>query len=108
MQVNEYEKIKQLNVLENQKRLEELGIKSILNSMTSLAQSQKAKRKTLKQNTNVGDVECVVDVGNATKKQRTPRYIAPMSTNGVANLSRLRRVMAPSEGNKGRAKRRMV
>ncbi|KAI7744921.1 hypothetical protein M8C21_023950 [Ambrosia artemisiifolia] len=108
IKVNEYEKIRQLNVLENQKRLEELGIKSIPNSMTSLAQSQKMKKKTLKQNTNVGDVECVVDAGDVSKKQRPPRYIAPMSTNRVANLSRLRRVMAPSEGNKGRAKRRMI
>ncbi|KAI7745807.1 hypothetical protein M8C21_027679, partial [Ambrosia artemisiifolia] len=76
--------------------------------MTSLAQSQKTKKKTLKQNTNLGDVECVVDAGDVSKKQRPPRYIAPMSTNRVANLSRLRRVMAPSEGNKGRAKRRMI
>jgi hypothetical protein len=54
-QGNEYEKLRQLTVQENQKRLQDLGIKNIAKSMTSLAHSQKTKKKSVKQNTYAGD-----------------------------------------------------
>ncbi|KAD4888058.1 hypothetical protein E3N88_20131 [Mikania micrantha] len=135
-EANEYEKIRQLRIQENKKRLQELGVKNIVQSLTSLTHSQTLKKKTLKQNCQAGDADYILDSGDdiqvgksvVSKKQHPPKYIPPMSINRVANLRKLCRVFAsnitqevPSssnatkqtlsetiEGNKRRAKRRMV
>ena len=43
--MTDYERVKMLRVQENQERLRELGIKKIANSLTSLVDSQKTKKK---------------------------------------------------------------
>ncbi|KAD6795865.1 hypothetical protein E3N88_06761 [Mikania micrantha] len=136
IEANEYENSRQLRIQENRKRLQELGVKNIVQSLTSLTHNQTLKKKTLKQNCHTGDTDYIPESGDdiqvgrsvASKKQHPPKYIPPMSINRVANLRKLCRVFAsnstqdvPStsnatkqsfnetiEGDKRRAKRRMV
>lgn len=58
---NEYLKIRKMRVLENQQKLRDLGLKNIVNSTTSLAQSHQMRKKTTKQNTHEGDVDYIPD-----------------------------------------------
>ncbi|KAJ0796223.1 hypothetical protein HanPI659440_Chr04g0159671 [Helianthus annuus] len=78
---NEYMKLRELTIQENNKRLRELGTKNIINSPACLEGSQKMKKKTV-------------------KKQNCPQYIPPMSSNRVANIMKLRRVVAPNVSQK--------
>ncbi|KAL8249148.1 hypothetical protein R6Q59_006016 [Mikania micrantha] len=135
-EANEYEKSRQLRVQEIQKRLKELGVKNIVQSLTSLTHNQTLKKKRVKHNCYAGDVDYIPSAGDdiqvgrsvAPKKQQPTKYIPPMSINRVANLRKLCRVFSsnitqevPStssatkhtlsetiEGNKRREKRRMV
>ncbi|KAL8197969.1 hypothetical protein R6Q57_030020 [Mikania cordata] len=56
---NKYEKERQLRIQENKKRLSYLGVKNIVKSLTSLAESQQMKQKTVKRNSHVGDVDYI-------------------------------------------------
>ncbi|KAL8252130.1 hypothetical protein R6Q59_035823 [Mikania micrantha] len=126
-EANEYENSRQLRIQENKKRLQELGVKNIVQSLT---------KKTLKQNCHARDADYIPESGDdiqvgrsvASKKQHPQKYIPPMSINRVANLRKLCQVFAsnitqdvPStsnatkqsftetiEGDKRIAKRRMV
>ncbi|KAL8251717.1 hypothetical protein R6Q59_035410 [Mikania micrantha] len=102
---------------ENKKRLQELGVKNIVQSLTSLTHSQ-----TLKKNCHAGDADYIPDSGDDVQ---VGKVLYPKR---VANLRKLCRVFAsnntqevPStsnatkqtlsetiEGNKRRAKRRTV
>lgn len=107
--MNEYERIKLLRVQENQQRLQELGIKSIANSLTSLAESQKRKKQKKQALASDKDREYVpefdinseedneeeVSAHVVVPKKRRPQYIAPMSMNKYANLAK-QRVIAPN------------
>ncbi|XP_042751412.1 uncharacterized protein LOC111921034 isoform X1 [Lactuca sativa] len=114
-EMNDYEKNRLLRIKENQARLKDLGVKSIANSLTSLVESQKPKKKQVKP-TYIGarDSDYIPDLGDdndgdyhevaksvqVSKKQHRPQYIAPMSMNRLANLTRQRRVIAPNVSNK--------
>ena len=50
-------------IQENQKRLRELGVKNVVDSMTSLVDSNKMKKKPVKRNTRAGDVDYIPDPG---------------------------------------------
>ncbi|KAL8233725.1 hypothetical protein R6Q59_019825 [Mikania micrantha] len=64
-QVNDYEKRRLLRLQENQKKLRELGVKNIANSLTSLVENQKLKKKMRKtSSTNGNDVDYVPDMGD--------------------------------------------
>lgn len=89
---NEYEKIRQLTIQKNQKKLQELGIKDIVRSCTSLSESQKTKKNKVNHNTHAGEINFV--------EQHRPQFIAPMSMNRVANLTKLRRVVASNVSQK--------
>ncbi|KAC9728870.1 hypothetical protein E3N88_45334 [Mikania micrantha] len=102
--------------------LQELGVKNIVQSSTSLTNSQTLKKKTLKQHCNAGDADYIPDSGDDIQVGRS------VASKRVANLRKLCRVFAsnitqdvPStsnatkqslcetiEGDKSRAKRRMV
>ncbi|CAH1428093.1 unnamed protein product [Lactuca virosa] len=114
-EMNDYEKIRHLRIQENQARLKDLGVKSIANSLTSLVESQKPKKKQVKpMSTSARDSDYIPDLGDdndgdyhevarsveVSKKQHRPQYIAPMSMNRLANLTRQRRVIAPNVLNK--------
>ncbi|CAH1421292.1 unnamed protein product [Lactuca virosa] len=114
-EMNDYEKIRLLRIQENQARLKDLGVKSIANSLTSLVESQKPKKKQVKPtSTSARDSDYIPDVGDdndgdyqevarsveVSKKQHRPQYIAPMSMNRLANLTSQRRVIAPNVLNK--------
>ncbi|KAI7745248.1 hypothetical protein M8C21_015122, partial [Ambrosia artemisiifolia] len=89
---NEYEKIRQLTIQKNQKRLQELGIKDIVRSYTSLSESQKTKKNKVNQNNHAQEINFV--------EQHRTQFIAPMSMNRVANLTKLRRVVASNVSQK--------
>ncbi|MFS7912027.1 hypothetical protein Hanom_Chr02g00125011 [Helianthus anomalus] len=123
-------------IQENKKRLRELGVKNVVDSMTSLVDSNQVKKKTVKRNTRAGDVDyipnpdpgddCEEDnqqVGRSivvSKKRHHSQYIPPMSMSRAANLTKLGRVLAPNvsqkvpstsnatKPNKEEAKRRMI
>ncbi|KAK1427601.1 hypothetical protein QVD17_16289 [Tagetes erecta] len=92
-----------------------MGVTNIVNSLTSLVESQKMKKKIVKQNTHNNDVDFIPNPnddseedcqqvargGVVSNKQRSRQYISPMSSNRVANLNRLRRVVAPNVLKKG-------
>ncbi|KAI7726493.1 hypothetical protein M8C21_015315 [Ambrosia artemisiifolia] len=96
---NAYETSRELRIRENQKKLQELGIKNIVNSFTK-------KKKTVKQNNHAGDIDYIPDPGDDSEEdvqqvarniaQHRSKYIPPMSMNRVANLRNLRRVVAPN------------
>ncbi|CAI9279915.1 unnamed protein product [Lactuca saligna] len=110
-EMNDYEKNRLLRIKENQARLKDLGVKSIANSLTSLVESQKPKKKQVKP-TYIGarDSDYIPDLGDdidgdyhevaRSVQQHRPQYIAPMSMNRLANLTRQRRVIAPNVSNK--------
>ncbi|KAL8205297.1 hypothetical protein R6Q57_008848 [Mikania cordata] len=99
-----------LRIQENKKRLSDLGVKNIVKSLTSLAESQQMKQKTVKRNSHAGDVDYIPgaeddsedddqQVGGsvvASKKQKRPQYITPMSMNKVANLKKIRHMVTPN------------
>lgn len=63
-QLNEYEKSKLLRVQENKQRLHQMGIKNIVNSLRSLAESNKTKKKKVKTtHANVRDVDYTPEIG---------------------------------------------
>ncbi|PWA47490.1 hypothetical protein CTI12_AA497080 [Artemisia annua] len=108
--ITDYERSKMLRVQENQQRLRELGLKNIANSLTSLAVAENTKKRKKKANvTNDKDVEYNPDESSdneenyqdvathvtAPKKIHRRQYIAPMSMNRYANLSK-QRVCAPN------------
>ncbi|MFS7930408.1 hypothetical protein Hanom_Chr04g00343981 [Helianthus anomalus] len=121
-------------IQENQKRLRELGVKNVVDSMTSLVDSNKMKKKTVKRDTRAGDVDYIPDSGDdceadnqqvgrsivVPKKRHHSQYIPPMSMSRTANLTKLRWVLAPNvsqkvpstsnaaKPNKEGAKRRMI
>ncbi|KAK9072461.1 hypothetical protein SSX86_008895 [Deinandra increscens subsp. villosa] len=119
VQENEYEKLRQLTVRENKKILEEMGIKNIAKSMTSLAQSKKTKKRVVKQNTHTGD-NSEKDYQQNPKSvvsKKPPIYISSLSTDRVANIRKIRRVIASkpqslppqiAKGNQGGTKRTMA
>ncbi|KAJ0619296.1 hypothetical protein HanOQP8_Chr02g0075091 [Helianthus annuus] len=109
-QDNEYLIARDLRVQENNRKMQELGLKTIANSLTSLTGSQKMKNKKVKpayhnardEDYNPGysdDNEEEYYEANtnveASKKQHRPRYIAPMSLNKIAKLAKQHRVIAP-------------
>ncbi|KAL8255312.1 hypothetical protein R6Q59_033533 [Mikania micrantha] len=117
-QMNDYEKIRLLRVQENQERLKDLGVNRIANSLTSLVESKKTKKKMVKPTqTNAEDVEYIppmsdddiekdyqefaasVEISNS-KKQHHPQYIAPQSMNKLANFAKRHRVNAPNTSHK--------
>ncbi|KAD2804052.1 hypothetical protein E3N88_37429 [Mikania micrantha] len=62
-QVNDYEKIRLLRIEENQKKLRDLGVKSIANYLTSLVESQKIKKKIVKpSNADKTDADYISDL----------------------------------------------
>ncbi|KAL8264362.1 hypothetical protein R6Q59_022492 [Mikania micrantha] len=103
-QVNDYEKIRLLRIEENQKKLRDLGVKSIANSLTSLVESQKIKKKIVKpSNADKTDADYIPDMSDdgendhqrvvkKSKKQHRSHYIAPLSMN---KLAKQHRVIAP-------------
>ncbi|PWA67428.1 transposase, Ptta/En/Spm [Artemisia annua] len=99
-----------LRVQENQQRLRELGVKNIADSLTSLAVAENTKKRKKKAKvTNYKDIEYnpeessdteenyqeVATHVTAPKKIHRRQYIAPMSMNRYANLSK-QRVCAPN------------
>ncbi|XP_021982571.2 uncharacterized protein LOC110878550 isoform X2 [Helianthus annuus] len=135
---NVYMEARLARIQENQKRLRELGVKNVVDSMTSLVDSNKMKKKPVKRNTRAGDVDYIPDPGEDSgddceednqqvgrsivvpKKRHHSQYIPPMSMSRTANLTKLRRVLAPNvsqkvlstsnatKPNKEVAKRRMI
>ncbi|KAD2805475.1 hypothetical protein E3N88_38852 [Mikania micrantha] len=110
-QVNDYEKIRLLRVEENKKKLQELGVKRIANSLTSLVDSQKIKKIVKPTNTNANDVDYIPDMGDdsdgdqqqvatRSKKKHRPHYIAPLSMNKFANIAKQHRVIGPKVSQK--------
>ncbi|KAL8211348.1 hypothetical protein R6Q57_005785 [Mikania cordata] len=111
---NKYEKERQLRIQENKKRLSDLGVKNIVKSLTSLAESQQMKQITVKCNSHAGDVDYIPSaeddskdddqqVGGsviASKKQKRPPYIPPMSMNKVANLKKIQHMVTPNVSQK--------
>ncbi|KAK1424444.1 hypothetical protein QVD17_19774 [Tagetes erecta] len=108
-QPNDYEKIKLLRVQDNKRRLHELGIKNITDSLASLVESKKTKKKKVKPtHSNARDVGYTPEMGEdntedyvevatsveVTKKPHRSQYIAPMAMNKVVNLGKNRRVIA--------------
>nr|XP_043608858.1 nucleolin-like [Erigeron canadensis] len=108
---NKYEQAKRLRVQDNQKRLQALGLQNIAKSLTSLIESDKAKKKKKIPMDNSekdgedmpssefdDDAEQDYQEEAATKipkmKQHT-KYIAPMSMNRFANLAK-KRCIAPN------------
>ncbi|KAL8249435.1 hypothetical protein R6Q59_006303 [Mikania micrantha] len=103
-QVNDYEKIRLLRIEENQKKLRDLGVKSIANYLTSLVESQKIKKKIVKpSNADKTDADYISDLSvdgendhqqvvKKSKKQHRSHYIAPLSMN---KLAKQHRVIAP-------------
>ncbi|KAK1432147.1 hypothetical protein QVD17_09039 [Tagetes erecta] len=62
IQVNDYERNRLLRVQENKKRMHDLGLKKISNSLTSLVETQKLKKKKVKPTfNNARDVDYVLD-----------------------------------------------
>nr|KAJ0218117.1 hypothetical protein LSAT_V11C300149130 [Lactuca sativa] len=113
--MNDYAKNRLLRVQENQARLKDVGFKSIAYSLTSLVESQKSKKKQVKPlYTGARDLDYIPDFGDnndgdyhevarsveVSKKQNHPQYIAPMSMNRIANLTRQRWVIVPNVSNK--------
>ncbi|KAI7745838.1 hypothetical protein M8C21_009052 [Ambrosia artemisiifolia] len=98
---NEYVKIRELRIQEKQRKLSDLGVKSIVNSL---------KKKQVKQNTHARDVDFIPDLSDnseedyqqvdrsvvISKKQHRRQYISPMSMNRIANLMKIRRVVPPN------------
>ncbi|KAL8239787.1 hypothetical protein R6Q59_016354 [Mikania micrantha] len=110
-QMNDYEKSRLMRIEENRKKLRELGVKSIANSLTSLVESQKLKKKIVKSSNMANDVDYVPDMGDdiesdhqqvstRSKKQHRSHYIAPLSMNKFANLAKQNRVIAPKVSQK--------
>ncbi|GJQ93784.1 transposase, Ptta/En/Spm [Tanacetum coccineum] len=107
--MTDYERSKMLRVQENQERLRELGVKNIAKSLASLAVAENTKKRQIKAKvTNEKDVEYnpedsvdseenyqVATHVTAPKKLHRRQYIAPMSMNRYANLSK-QRVSAPN------------
>ncbi|XP_035843987.1 uncharacterized protein LOC118490447 [Helianthus annuus] len=60
---NVYMEARLARIQENQKRLRELGVKNVVDSMTSLVDSNKMKKKPVKRNTRAGDVDYIPDPG---------------------------------------------
>ncbi|KAD6454645.1 hypothetical protein E3N88_09351 [Mikania micrantha] len=109
--MNDYEKSRLMRIEENRKKLRELGVKSIANSLTSLVESQKLKKKIVKSSNMANDVDYVPDMGDdiesdhqqvstRSKKQHRSHYIAPLSMNKFANLAKQNRVIAPKVSQK--------
>ncbi|KAL8205046.1 hypothetical protein R6Q57_010669 [Mikania cordata] len=111
--MNDYEKNRLMRVQENHKRLKDLGVKRIANSLTSLGESKKIKKKIVKPTpTNAADVEYIPHMGDdieedyqefassvevsKSKKQHHPKYIAPQSMNKLAKFVKRHRVTAPN------------
>ncbi|KAF5788962.1 hypothetical protein HanXRQr2_Chr09g0365291 [Helianthus annuus] len=109
-QDNEYLIARDLRVQENNRKMQELGLKTIANSLTSLTGSQKMKNKKVKptyhnardedynpgySDDNEEEYSEVNTNVEASKKQHRPRYIAPMSLNKIAKLAKQHRVIAP-------------
>ncbi|GJT38186.1 hypothetical protein Tco_0938051 [Tanacetum coccineum] len=108
--MTDFERSKILRVHENQERLRELGVKNIAKSLTSLAVAENTKKRHKKAKVT-DDKDVVYNPVNsvhseenyqevatrvtATKKLHRQQYIAPMSMNRYANLSK-QRVSAPN------------
>ncbi|KAL6584466.1 hypothetical protein OROMI_003755 [Orobanche minor] len=114
-EMNDYEKNRILRIQENQAKLRDLGVRSIGNSLSSLVESQKTKKKKVKpMYTSARDSDYIPDLGDdgdgdyqevatgvkVSKKQHRRQYIAPMSMNRLATLGKQRRVIAPNVLNK--------
>ncbi|KAI3821036.1 hypothetical protein L1987_08592 [Smallanthus sonchifolius] len=109
--MNDYEKSRLLRVQDNKKKIQELGLKRIADSLTSLVDSQKMKKKKV-QPTYINDArdELYIPDNNdddseedneevdtniiISKKQNRPHYIAPQTMNRIAYLAKKNRVTA--------------
>ncbi|KAF5813509.1 hypothetical protein HanXRQr2_Chr03g0099301 [Helianthus annuus] len=108
--MNAYERSRMSRIQENQKKLQALGVKNIAKSLTSLAESDKTKKKknksmdTSKKDIDVeympgSDIDVEQDYQEAatkiSKKKQRPIYIAPQSLKRYTNLAQ-KRFIAPT------------
>ncbi|MFS8015880.1 hypothetical protein Hanom_Chr15g01361911 [Helianthus anomalus] len=123
IQSNEYLKARQLRIQENEKIMQDLGLKKIASSLTNLSGSQKMKNKKVKPTYHdVRDPNYIP--GNSddsedeyqefdtnvevSKKKHCPQYIAPMSLNKIAKLARQHRVIAPKVSDSNTIKKNIL
>ncbi|KAI3805289.1 hypothetical protein L1987_27521 [Smallanthus sonchifolius] len=114
-QVNDYETSRLLRVQENRKKMQDLGLKRIANSLTSLVDSQEMRNKKVKPTyiNNTRDEEFMpdnddnsqednqeVETSVEVSKKHRPRYIAPLSMNRIVNLAKKNRMTAPNASQK--------
>ncbi|KAI3785563.1 hypothetical protein L1987_44683 [Smallanthus sonchifolius] len=114
--MNDYEKSPLLRVQDNKKKIQDLGLKRIADSLTSLVDSQKKKKKKV-QPTYINDARdelYIPDNDNdseednqevdtniiISKKQNRPQYIASQKMNKIANLAKKNRVTASRASHK--------